>query len=431
MQTVAFHTLGCKVNQYDSQAMLEVFLAAGFTQVAFDTPSDVYVVNTCTVTVAGDKKSMQAVRRALRTNPQAAVVVAGCLAQRARSELLLPGVRLVLGTQRRAEVVSLLRRALDEGISLVAVEELTAAPFEPLTVTAHERRTRAALKIQEGCDQRCSYCVIPQVRGPVRSRPLADVGAEATRLAAAGYAELVLTGIHLNSYGRDMEGGVSLIDAIRAVHAPRGLRRIRLGSLEPRAITPAFLDALRDLPKVCPHLHLSLQSGSDAVLARMGRRYNAETFLRACQMLRQAFPQAAVTTDVMTGFPGETAEEFAQTQRVVEEAAFARMHVFPYSERAGTAAAVMPGSVPKALREERARELIAQGRRLQQAYLHGLLGGAREVLIEELVPERGEGWAAGYTPEYVRVMLSGGQPGVLTHARLTAIEGDEMVGEPL
>ncbi|MCL2810533.1 MAG: tRNA (N(6)-L-threonylcarbamoyladenosine(37)-C(2))-methylthiotransferase MtaB [Clostridia bacterium] len=431
MQTVAFYTLGCKVNQYDSQAMLEAFLAAGYTHIAFDRPADVYVVNTCTVTGTGDKKSMQAVRRALRTNPQAAVVVAGCLAQRAPRDLQLPGVRLVLGTQRRAEVVSLLRRALDEGVSLVAVQELDAAPFEPLAITAHEGRTRAVLKIQEGCDQRCTYCIIPQVRGPVRSRPLADVGAEADRLAAAGFAELVLTGIHLNSYGREMDGTISLIDAIQVAHVPQGVRRIRLGSLEPRAITPAFLETLRDLPKVCPHFHLSLQSGSDGVLARMGRRYTAATFLRACGMLRQAFPQAAITTDVMTGFPGETEEEFAQTQRVVEEAAFARMHVFPYSERAGTPAATMPNPVPKAQREERARELIAQGRRLQRAYLQGLLGVTREVLIEELVPERGEGWAAGYTPEYVRVLLPGGQPGVLQQAQLTAIEGDELVGEPV
>jgi len=410
--------------------MLEAFLAAGYGQAAFDGPADVYVVNTCTVTGAGDKKSMQAVRRALRNNPQAAVVVAGCLAQRAAKDLLLPGVRLVLGTQRRGEVVDLLRRALDEDIALVAVEEFTtAAPFEPLAVTAHEGRTRAVLKIQEGCDQRCSYCIVPRVRGPVRSRPLADVRAEAERLAAAGFVELVLTGIHLNSYGREMGGGVSLTDAIRAAHAPEGVRRVRLGSLEPRAITPVFVDALRELPKVCPHFHLSLQSGSDAVLARMGRRYTADRFLRACDMLRQAFPQAAVTTDVMTGFPGETEEEFAQTRRAVETAAFARLHVFPYSERDGTPAAAMPDPVPKALREERARALIAQGKRLQRAYLQGLLGSAREVLIEELVPERGEGRTAGYTPEYVRVLLRGGRPGELQRALLTAVEGDGMLGE--
>ena len=431
MHTVAFHTLGCKVNQYDSQAMLEAFLAGGYEQAAFDGPADVYVVNTCTVTGAGDKKSMQAVRRALRNNPQAAMVVAGCLAQRAASDLLLPGVRLVLGTQRRGEVVRLLQRALDEGIALVAVEELTAAPFEPLAITAHEGHTRAVLKIQEGCDQRCSYCIIPDVRGPVRSRRLADVGAEAERLAAAGFVELVLTGIHLTSYGREMDNGISLVDAIRAVHAPQGVRRIRLGSLEPRVITPAFLQALRELPKVCPHFHLSLQSGSDAVLARMGRRYTAAGFLHACDLLRQAFPQAAVTTDVMTGFPGETEAEFAQTRRVAEQAAFARMHVFPYSERAGTPAAAMPDPVSKALREQRARVLIAQGKQLQRAYLQGLLGGVWQVLIEEPVPERGEGWMAGYTPEYVRVTLRGGEPGAIQKALLTAVEGDGMLGEPV
>ncbi len=428
MHTVAFHTLGCKVNQYDSQAMLERFLAAGYRQAAFEDIADVYVINTCTVTGSGDKKSMQAVRRALRRNPEAAVVVAGCLAQRAAGELLLPGVRLVLGTQRRAEVVALLHRALAEATALVAVEELTSAPFEPLAVTAHEGHTRAVLKIQEGCDRRCSYCVIPDVRGPIRSRALADVRAEAERLGAAGFVELVLTGIHLTSYGRDLADGTSLIDAIRAVHGAAGVRRIRLGSLEPRVVTPEFVAALRGLPKVCPHFHLALQSGSDAVLGRMRRRYTSEEFLRACALLREAWQQAAITTDVMTGFPGETEEEFAQTQRTVEAAAFARMHVFPYSERAGTPAAAMPGAVPKALREERARVLIAQGRALQRAYLQGLIGSVREVLLEE---ETSDGHMAGYTPEYVRVLLEGGAPGEICRARLAEIHGEEMRGEIL
>ncbi len=431
MQTVAFHTLGCKVNQYDSQAMLEAFLAAGYKQVGFDRSADVYVINTCTVTGTGDKKSMQAVRRAVRCNPQAAVVVAGCLAQRAAGELLLPGVRLVLGTQHRARVVELLQRALAENASLVAVDELTAAPFEPLAVTAHEGRTRAVLKIQEGCDRRCSYCIIPDVRGPIRSRPLEDVRAEAQRLADAGFIELVLTGIHLTSYGRDLRDGTTLIDALRAVHAVEGVRRIRLGSLEPRIVDEAFIDALQALPKVCPHFHLALQSGSNAVLQRMGRRYTSAEFLAACALLREAFPHAALTTDVMTGFPGETEAEFAETCATVEAAAFARMHVFPYSEREGTPAARMPDPVPKAVREDRAQLLIAQGKRLQRAYLNSLRGSAQEVLLEEPVPERGTLWMAGYTPHYVRVQVQGGEPGALCAARLTEAVGEEMLGELL
>jgi len=430
MPTVAFHTLGCKVNQYDSQAMLEAFLAAGYRRADPGAPADVYVVNTCTVTGTGDKKSLQAVRRAFRSNPGAAIVAAGCLAQRAAKEMRLPGVRLVLGTQRRAEVVSLLRRALDEGVCLVAVDSLDAVPFEPLAVHSHEGRTRAVVKIQEGCDQRCSYCVIPDVRGPVRSRPLADVRDEAERLASAGFAELVLTGVHISSYGRGLPGGASLADAVRAAHAPEGVRRVRLGSLEPRAVTPELLRALGELPKVCPHFHLSLQSGSDAVLARMRRRYTAAEFLRACEMLRETFPGAAIATDVMTGFPGETDAEFLETRRVVAEASFMRLHVFPYSEREGTPAAAMGDPVPKAAREERARELTVLGKRLQGAYLRGLLGSVREVLVEEAVPRRGEGWMAGHIPQYVRVSLPYGKPGAIQAARLTAVEGDGMIGEP-
>jgi threonylcarbamoyladenosine tRNA methylthiotransferase MtaB len=426
LHTVAFCTLGCKVNQYDSQAMLEAFLAAGYKQAAFEDAADVYVINTCTVTGTGDKKSRQAVRRALRRNPAAAVVVAGCLAQRAAGDLLQPGVRLVLGTRRRAEVVELLERALAEDAALVAVDQLTAAPFERLAVTAHEGHTRAVLKIQEGCDRRCSYCVIPDVRGPARSRPLADGRAEAARLAEAGFAEIVLTGIHLTSYGKDMGREISLIDAIRAVHAPEGVRRVRLSSLEPTVVTPDFIGALRALPKMCPHFHLALQSGSDAVLARMRRRYTSAAFLRACALLREAFPLAAITTDVMTGFPGETQAEFAETQRTVEAAGFARMHVFPYSERAGTPAANLPGSVPKAEREARARTLIAQGEALRQAYLHGLLGSVQQVLLEE-ADSRGR--MTGYTPQYVRVSTPGGAPGQLRAVRLTALDGEGMAGE--
>jgi threonylcarbamoyladenosine tRNA methylthiotransferase MtaB len=428
LQTVAFHTLGCKVNQYDSQAMLEAFLAAGYLQTDFERVADVYVINTCTVTGTGDKKSMQAVRRALRRNPQAAVIVAGCLAQRVAEELLLPGVRLVLGTQRRGEVVTLLHQALAQDVSLVAVDALVAAPFEGLTVTAHEGHARAVLKIQEGCDRRCTYCVIPDVRGPVRSRPLEEVRAEAHRLAEAGFQEIVLTGIHLTSYGRDMGEGTGLLDALRAVHDAPGLRRIRLGSLEPRIVTEEFIAGLSALPKVCPHFHLALQSGSDSVLKRMGRRYTTTEFLQACALLREAFPDAAITTDVMTGFPGETDEEFAQTQRTVEEAGFARMHVFPYSERAGTPAARMPDAVPKPLREARARALIEQGKVLQRDYLESLLHTAQEVLLEEA---EAEGLMAGYTPQYVRVLSPVGRAGEVIRLRLLRVEGEAILGEPM
>ncbi len=420
MNTVACCTLGCKVNQYDTQAMLERFLAEGYRAVPFADVADVYIINTCTVTGTGDKKSMQMIRRALRRNPGAEIIVAGCLAQRSGAELLLPGVRLVLGTQRRGEVVTLLRKALAQHTALVAVDTLTEVPFEALNVTALEGHTRAVLKIQEGCNRYCSYCIIPSVRGPVRSRPLEDVAAEARRLADAGFIEIVLTGIHLTSYGLDLSDGTTLLDAIRAVHAAEGIARVRLGSLEPLVVTPAFVAALKTLPKVCPHFHLALQSGSDTVLSRMRRRYTSAQFLAACDLLRADFPQAAITTDAMTGFPGETDAEFAQTLRTCEQAQFARMHVFPYSEREGTVAASLPGVVPKAVRERRAGELIALGQTMQQASMRRLVGTTQPVLFEE-----DDG---GYTPAYVYVRAANGKIGTIQSVRITAISGDEAQG---
>lgn len=425
-RTVAFHTLGCKVNQYDTQAMRERFEEAGFRTVDFEDSADVYVVNTCTVTGTGDKKSMQTIRRCHRSNPDAAIVVTGCLAQRAADELKLPGVRLVLGTQRRGEVVQLLAQALEQDCALIAVETLRQAPFEHLTVHAHEGHTRATMKIQEGCDRFCTYCIIPSVRGPIRSRPLGEIRAEAQSLAAAGFKEAVLTGIHLTSYGREQHGAITLLDAIRTVHEVEGIERIRLGSLEPVIVTEAFVQGIAAMPKVCHQFHLALQSGSDTVLARMRRRYTSGEFLTACTMLREAFEDCALTTDVMTGFPGETEEEFAQTVDTCQKAGFARMHVFPYSEREGTKAAAMAGSVPRHIREERARRLIAVGKELERAALESRVGRTDEVLIEEI---DAQGRGTGYTGGYMRVHVQGVQPGEIVRVRITGIENDELSGE--
>ena len=425
-RTVAFHTLGCKVNQYDTQAMRERFEEAGFRTVDFEDRADVYVVNTCTVTGTGDKKSMQTIRRCHRNNPDAAIVVTGCLAQRAADELKLPGVRLVLGTQRRGEVVQLLAQALEQDCALIAVETLRQAPFEHLTVHAHEGHTRATMKIQEGCDRFCTYCIIPSVRGPIRSRPLDEIRAEAESLAAAGFREAVLTGIHLTSYGREQHGAVTLLDAIRTVHEVEGIERIRLGSLEPVIVTEEFVQGIAAMPKVCHQFHLALQSGSDTVLARMHRRYTSGEFLAACALLRGAFDDCALTTDVMTGFPGETEEEFAQTVDTCQKAGFARMHVFPYSEREGTKAAAMEGSVPRHVREERARRLIAVGRALEREALESRVGRTDEVLIEEI---DGQGRGTGYTGGYLRVHVKGAQPGEIVRVRIDGVENDELSGE--
>lgn len=425
-RTAAFHTLGCKVNQYDTQAMRERFEAAGYRTVSFEESADVYVVNTCTVTGTGDRKSMQAIRRCHRQNPQAQIVVTGCLAQRAAGELALPGVRLVLGTQRRGEVVELLDQAVEQGCTLIAVESLRQAPFEHLSVHAHEGHTRATMKIQEGCDRWCTYCIIPAVRGPIRSRPVQEILAEAESLAKAGFAEVVLTGIHLTSYGRDRKDGATLLDAVRAVHGVKGIARIRLGSLEPVIVTPEFVHGVAQLPHVCHQFHLALQSGSDTVLARMHRRYTSGEFLEACALLRGAFEDCALTTDVMTGFPGETEEEFAQTKQTCIRAGFARMHVFPYSEREGTKAAKMENSVPRALREARAREMIALGRELEARALAARVGREEQVLVEE-TDEEGRG--VGYSGGYMRVRVPGAQPGEIVRVRITETDHGELRGE--
>ena len=425
MPSVAFHTLGCKVNQYDSQAMLELFEQAGYEVRDFTQSADVYVVNTCTVTGTGDKKSLNAVRRALRQNPAAQVVIAGCLAQRDGEKLLETGARLVIGNARRREVVTLLEEAVAQGQRVAAVSDILRVPYEPLAISRHEGHTRAVLKIQEGCDRYCTYCIIPYVRGGIRSRPPEDVRAEARRLADAGFTELVLTGIHLTSYGRDLQHA-TLLDAVRACDVP-GVQRIRLGSLEPLIVTEEFVRGLKEESEVCPQFHLALQSGSDPVLRRMRRRYTADDFRAAAALLRQAFPGCALTTDVITGFPGETEEEFADTLAFCRQIGFARMHVFPYSARQGTPAAQMPGQVPRAVREERARRLIALGNELALSYRAAQVGSVVQVLTEEV----SDGVAHGYTAQYIPCAFPGGQPGRVDDVTVTGLTDEGLTGEKL
>ena len=426
MKTVAFHTLGCKVNQYDSQAMLELFEQAGYQPGDFDQPCDVYVVNTCTVTGTGDKKSLQAVRRARRLNPAADIIVCGCMAQRDGEKLLADtDARLILGTARRAEIVTLLEQAQREHIRLCAVTDVRRAAFEPLLITRQEGRTRATLKIQEGCDRFCTYCIIPYVRGGIRSRSVQDVRDEAARLAQAGYREIVLTGIHLTSYGRDLKNGDTLLSVIRAVHDIAGVERIRLGSLEPVIATADFARALGEMPKLCPQFHLALQSGCDSVLRRMRRRYDTAAFRESAQALRAVFPDCALTTDVMSGFPGETDAEHRQSLDFCREMRFARMHVFPYSEREGTVAATMPDPVPRHIREERARELIALGAGMAEDYRRAQLGTVRRVLFEQCA----EGVSVGYTPEYMRCEAPGAVCGQTLPVRMTGLLPEGFSGE--
>ncbi len=400
---VALCTLGCKVNQYDTDAMRELFENAGHETVDFDSVADVYVVNTCTVTQTGDKKSRQMVSRAHALAPEAKVIVTGCFAQRAPEEALsLPGVSLVLGTSDRGKIVELAQ-------GLVSGDKISAvAPhgprdrFESLTVS-REGRTRAYLKIEDGCDRYCAYCIIPYARGPVRSRPLEDVRRQLALLNAQGYREVVLTGIHLMSYGKDLDG-VTLADALAQAEGLERIARIRLGSLEPRLVSDELLAALTRSGKVCRQFHLSLQSGSASVLARMNRRYTPQEYAACVARLRQAMPGCAITTDVIVGFPGETEEEFRETLAFAKSMGLARIHVFPYSRRKGTKAYDFPDQIPQRVKRERAGEMIALAKELERGFAQSLVNTRQQILFEELE----NGLLIGHTDTYVKAYVSGG-----------------------
>ena len=424
MRTIAVQTLGCKVNQYDTEAMLESFERAGYAAVSMKDEADVYLVNTCTVTGTGDQKSEKLIRRIARLHPGSAIVVAGCLAQRNAEELLqMDGVRVVIGVQQRARVVELTEQAVAQNTRINAVLPLKGAGFEPLSVSRHEGKTRATMKIQEGCDRYCTYCIIPSVRGPVRSMPLDEVRAEAQRLADAGYREIVVTGIHLASYGRGTED--TLLDAICAVHDTPGVERVRLGSLEPKVVTEDFARSLSEMPGLMRQFHLSMQSGSDAVLQRMHRRYTSQEYYAACGTLRRHMPDCAITTDVIAGFPGETEAEFAETLAFVEKVGFARIHAFPYSRRSGTLADRMPDQVDEGKKHIRTNQLIELGNKLEESFVKGLIGSVQSVLFEQAV---GDGLAEGYTGQYVRVRAQA-QPNSIHSVRIVRTEGALAFGE--
>ena len=418
---VALTTLGCKVNHYETEAMRELFVQAGWEIADFSSVADVYVVNTCTVTQTSDTKSRQMIARAHRVNPDALVVAVGCYSQTAPETVAaLEGVGLVVGTSGRKEIVSRVTEALaaKSGESFVStLAEMRE--FEPLSAV-RDSRTRATLKIQDGCVNFCAYCIIPYARGPLRSRPPEEISQEVASLAREGYKEIVLTGIHLASYGRDLTApDITLLDAIARASAPDGIRRIRLGSLEPLFVTEPVARALSENHKICRQFHLSLQSGSNTVLKRMNRRYSAEEYLSAVELLRTYMPDCAVTTDVIAGFPGETEGEHAETLAFCERAAFARIHVFPFSLRKGTKAEQLTDHLPKAVKEARAKELIGLGKRLTQAYLLSQLGSVVEVLAES------DG--TGYSGNYIRVKTDAPE-GDVVRIRLTGLDGETAFG---
>lgn len=414
----AFYTLGCKVNQYESQAMEELFRRRGYEIVPPSQEAELYIVNSCTVTSSGDKKTRQIVRRLRREHPLAVLALTGCLPQtdpRAAEEL--PEADLVLGTRERRTVVEAVEEYLARRQRLVRVLPHEAGePFEPLEALGDDGHTRAFLKIQDGCTQFCAYCIIPFARGPLRSRELAALREEVAGLAAAGYREVVLTGINLSLYGREL--GLRLPDAVEAAASVPGIDRVRIGSLEPELLTDEDIARLAAVPQLCGQFHLSLQSGCDTTLARMNRHYTAARYREIAGALREKFPGCAITTDVITGFPGETPEEFAETCRFVREMGFAMVHIFPYSERRGTAASSMPDAVPMEERRRRAAALAEITAGSAQDFYQAQVGTVQMLLVEK---KREPDWVRGYTPNYtpVRVRCTDDRRGELLPVRIT------------
>ena len=428
---IAFYTLGCKVNQYETQAMEQLALQRGHSLVPFEGPADVYVINTCSVTAVSDKKSRQMIRRARKQAPDSVVAVCGCYPQTHPGDVEKLGVDLISGTGDRTGFVELLERTWKERQSLTVVDDVfQRRVFEPLPAGGLEGRTRAMLKMEDGCVNFCSYCIIPYARGRIRSLPVEDCVRQARELVEQGYQEIVLTGIEISSWGQDLEGEETLIDAVEAIcRALPGHIRVRLGSLEPRTITKDFCRRCAALENLCPHFHLSMQSGCDSVLARMNRKYDSARYYESVQLLREVYDRPGITTDLIVGFPGETEEEFSQTLDFIQKCGFSAMHIFPYSRRPGTPAAKMPGQVPNAEKEARCRRAAQVAQKMEEDYLDSFLGQEVPVLFEE---ER-EGFWRGHTTRYVQVAAQSGEDlhNRLCTVRLIRREGLTLVGEPM
>lgn len=405
MKKAALHNLGCKVNAYETEAMQHLLEEAGYEIVPFTQKADVYVINTCSVTNMADRKSRQMLHKAKKNNPDSIVVATGCYVQTSEKEVLNDlSVDIVIGNDRKHDLVRLLEEySLDSVNDTVDDINDGKHDFEELFIDQTKEHTRAFIKVQDGCNQFCSYCIIPYARGRVRSRRFENVIAEVERLAANGFKEVVLTGIHLSSYGVDFEEATGLLELIRAVNAVKGIERIRLGSLEPKIVTEHFASELSKLDKICPHFHLSLQSGCDATLKRMNRKYTAKEYERGCELLRKYFVHPAITTDVIVGFPGEIEEEFEQTKAYLEHIHFYEMHIFKYSKRKGTRAAVMPDQIDEQIKAVRSEKLIALGHDMSKEFRKFYIGKNEEVLFEEKAVIGDKEYFVGYTKEYVKV----------------------------
>ncbi|OIJ16686.1 tRNA (N(6)-L-threonylcarbamoyladenosine(37)-C(2))-methylthiotransferase MtaB [Anaerobacillus alkalilacustris] len=406
MPTVAFHTLGCKVNHYETEAIWQLFQQNGYEKKEFETLADVYVINTCTVTNTGDKKSRQVIRRAIRRNPDAVICVTGCYAQTSPAEILdIPGVDIVVGTQDRTKLLDYIDQYNKERKPINAVGNIMKTRiYEELDVPNFTDRTRASLKIQEGCNNFCTFCIIPWARGLMRSRDPEDVIKQANQLVQAGYKEIVLTGIHTGGYGEDMKG-YSLAQLLKELENVNGLKRIRISSIEASQITDEIIRVINDSNKIVRHLHIPLQSGSDTVLKRMRRKYTMEFFSERLDRLKEALPGLAVTSDVIVGFPGETDEEFQETYDFIAKHKFSELHVFPYSKRTGTPAARMEDQVDEEVKNERVHKLIELSNQLAKEYAAGFEGEVLEVIPEDRVDQE-EGHYIGYTDNYLKVKFA-------------------------
>lgn len=431
-KNAAIYTLGCKVNQYESSAIGDLFKKAGYEIVDFEQSADVYVINTCTVTHLGDRKSRQIIRRATKQNPAAVIVVTGCYAQTSPGEVLeIPGVDLVVGTKDKGRIVNLVEAYTRGKAPLNAVEDIMQSDcFEELPVPTDQGKARAFLKIQEGCNSYCAYCIIPYARGPVRSRLPENVLSSATELVAQGFKEIVLTGIHIGAYGQDLAGkNIDLGWLVQRLAQLPGLKRLRLGSVEPHDINDALIAAVANNPNVCRHLHIPLQSGDNEILALMRRRYNTEQFAALINRLQQAVPGVAITTDVIVGFPGETPEQFNNTLQTVKQVGFASLHVFKYSPRKGTPAADMLDQVAPEEKEERSKRLIELGNQLSHAYALRQVGKKMGVLVEQPY-DQDAALFEGHSDSYLKVIFPGVEElrGELVTVYIEKIEGSMLKG---
>ena len=433
MAKIAFYTLGCKVNQADTASMENLFLRSGHQLVSFDGEADVYIINTCVVTNTGQRKSRQTIHRAIRKNPNALIVVTGCYPQTAAEEVkAIAGVDMIIGNQDRAQIVQLVeeRLAHRQTDTLDAVHKLTASTaFEEMAAGDITDKTRAFLKIQEGCNQFCTYCIIPYARGPLRSRSLESIRTETQRLISAGFKEIVLIGIHLGCYGKENPDGPTLYDAVKTVLDVPGVQRLRLGSLESVEVEPRLLTLMQEDARFCRHLHLPLQSGCDKVLQAMHRPYTTAKFKTLLADIKVQVPDIAITTDVIVGFPGETEADFETTCKFAESCGFSKMHIFPFSARKGTPAEKFAGAVTEAVKKERADILGRIDETMHKAFLQAMVGQTAEILFEQ---PAGEDYFEGLTGNYQRVFVkSGGRNlgGEILPVKITAFDGEKLLGE--